>query len=239
MPPGTRYLGEDETYWYFSHPGANPQLGDIFGGIGNMFSRMVKFTPQSFTPANIFNGFINTSLTALTGGVYQFLPKDVQKKMENVGKIAIPVVAGAVVAYTAGPAVMGLIGPKIQAAASMLGKAASTIGGKLFDALGKLPQAQQAQVAQQVTPQQIASMEQTGQIPYDLQSVLNAAAGQALPSPMLPSSGAASLYDASAQGPPSEPTQAGMLGGLDTKTILLFAVPAAFYMLSTATGKKR
>lgn len=126
---GGTYLGEDETYYYWMSPAPNDQLGGIFDNIGNMFSRMVKFTPKSFTPGNIYKGFVNTTLTTATGGLYQVLPKDIKKTVYEVGKVAIPVVAGGVLAYTAGPAVMSMLMPKLTAAANILGKAAPALTG--------------------------------------------------------------------------------------------------------------
>lgn len=233
MAPGTRYLGEDATYWYFSHPVPAYPLGGFFDDVGKMFSRMVKFTPKSFTPGNIYKGFVNTSLTALTGGIYQFLPKNIKNTVYDVGKIAIPVVAGGIVAYTAGPAVMAMIGPKISAAASTLGKAASTVGGKLYDILGKLSSSGQAEVAQQITPEQIVAMEQTGQIPPSLYPLLQNAAMQALPAqpgPMVnaATTGAASLYDPSAMAALEMQRQQaaqGDGGGFDPMMLLLIGAP--------------
>lgn len=112
IPRDWHYLGEDETGYYY--------LEGFFDDVGNMFKRMVKFTPKSFTPGNIYKGFVNTTLTTATAGLYQVLPKDIKKKVYEVGKVAIPVVAGGVLDVTAGPAVMGVIGPKLSAAGSML-----------------------------------------------------------------------------------------------------------------------
>lgn len=237
LSPGTVYLGEDADYYYFSHPGANPALGGFFDNVGNMFTRMVKFTPKSFTPGNIYKGFVNTTLTVATAGAYQVLPKNLKKTVYEVGKIAIPVVAGGVVAVMAGPAVMGILGPKLAAAGGLLGKAAGAVGGPLFNVLGKFTGAQQAQIAQQVTPEQIAQMERTGQIPPELQALLNHAAAAALPS-----SGAASLYDPGAMAAremeAARTAQAGLFGELSPITLgLLIGVPAVFFLFSQS-GKK-
>lgn len=241
LPPGTQYLGEDETYWYFSHPGANPALGDFFSDVGKMFSRMVKFTPKSFTPGNIYTGFVNTTLTTLTAGAYQFLPKSLKKTVYDVGKVAIPVIAGGVVAYTAGPAVWGMIGPKLTAAGNILGKAASTVGGKFLDILGKFGSSQQAAIAQAATPEQIAQMDQTGQIPYDLQRVIDqAAAANFQPQPVYQTpgyAGAASLYNPEAMAARDAGQQpVAMAGAFDMTTLaLMTAGGLAIYLV---LGKK-
>jgi hypothetical protein len=140
---------------------------------------MVKFTPKSFTPGNIFKGVRNTMLTTMTGGVYLALPKSVKKTMENVANVAIPVVAGGVAAVTLGPAVMGMIGPKLATVASALGKNISSIGKGLFDVLGKLPASKQTEIAQQVTPSDIAYAEQHGQFPPRFLDLVSQAEQQA------------------------------------------------------------
>jgi len=152
------YLGEDADGYYV--------MDGFLDNVGNMFKRMVKFTPKSFTPSNIFKAVRNTTLTTMTGGIYLALPKGVKKTMENVANIALPVAAAGVTAAIAGPAIMGMIGPKLSMVASALGKNVSTIGKGLFDIVGKLSPAQQSQVAQQVTPQDIMYAEQNnGQFP--------------------------------------------------------------------------
>jgi hypothetical protein len=152
------YLGEDDRGYYV--------MDGFFDNIGNMFKRMVKFTPKSFTPSNIFKGVRNTMLTTMTGGVYLALPKSVKKTMEQVANVALPVAAAAIAAKTLGPSVMSMIVPKLSMVGSALGKNISTIGKGLFDMLGKLSPSQQSQVAQQVTPQDILYAEQhQGQFP--------------------------------------------------------------------------
>lgn len=148
------YLGENE-HGYFVMDG-------FFDGITNMFKRMVKFTPKSFTPGNIFKAVRNTTLTTMTGGVYLALPKSVKKTMENVANVAMPIAAAGIAAVTLGPAVMGVLGPKLTAAGGLLGKGASSIGQTLFGALGKLAPSKQTEIAQQVTPNDIAYAETHG-----------------------------------------------------------------------------
>lgn len=281
MPRGSTYLGEDANYYYWMEPGATDQLGGFFDNIGNMFTRMVKFTPKSFTPGNIYKGFVNTSLTAMTGGLYQVLPKDIKKTVYDVGKIAIPVVAGGIAAYTMGPAVMATLMPKLSAAASILGKGAgfvgnlfgggggsganpdasqmqdpryhppgempsgsginwgekaSTIGGVLMGFLSRLPQNKQAEVVQQLTPEDIAYTERYGQVPPRLQPYFDQMAQETFGPPAPPSTGAGELYGPPAPSPGA--AQAGMFGNLDMSTILMFAVPLGFYFL-TQSGKRR
>lgn len=221
MAPGTQYLGEDRYYYHFVQPGMGSHLDGF--DIGNMFKRLVKFTPKSFTPGNIYEGFINTTLTAATGGLYQVLPKNIKRTVYEVGKVAVPVVAGGVLAYTAGPAVMAVIGPKLSAAGSLLGKAASTVGGGLLNMLTKMSQSSAAQVATQVTPEQIAQWDQTGRIPAGLESIL----GQAMQG-SLPSTGAAALYDPSAMAAAELQRQqaAQEQGGFDWSMLAMIGIPA-------------
>lgn len=163
------YLGEDDQGYYV--------MDGFFDNIGNMFKRMVKFTPKSFTPSNIFKAVRNTTLTTMTGGVYLALPKSVKKTMENVANVALPVAAAGVTAAIVGPSVMSMIGPKLSSVASALGKNIGTVGKGLFDVLGKLSPAQQSQVAQQVTAQDIMYAEQhQGQLPEHLMRVVDDAA---------------------------------------------------------------
>lgn len=158
LKPTEVYLGEDADGYYV--------MDGFLDNIGNMFKRMVKFTPKSFTPSNIFKAVRNTTLTTMTGGIYLALPKGVKKTMENVANIALPVAAAGITAAIAGPAIMGVVGPKLSMVASALGKNVSTIGKGLFDIVGKLSPAQQSQVAQRVTPQDILYSEQhNGQFP--------------------------------------------------------------------------
>jgi len=221
LPLGTEYMGEDETYYYFSQPVANPSLDGF--DIGNMFKRMVKFTPKSFTPGNIYKGFVNTTLTVASAGLYQVLPKNLKKTVYEVGKVAIPVVAGGVLAMTAGPAVMGFLAPKLAAAGSLLGKAAGAVGGPLMNALGKMSGAGQATVASQITPEQIAQWDQTGSIPPSLAPLIERALQQSLP----PMSGAASLYDPSAMAAREmQLAQAQQESGFDWSTIMMIGIPA-------------
>lgn len=169
LKPTETYLGEDESGYYV--------MEGFLDNVGNMFKRMVKFTPKSFTPGNIWKGVRNTTLTTMTGGIYLALPKSVKKKIENVANVAIPVVAGAVTAYAVGPSVMSMIGPKLSTVAGALGKNISTVGKGLFDVLGKLSPAQQSSVAQRVTAQDLMYAEQhQGQLPPQVMQYVDEAA---------------------------------------------------------------
>lgn len=171
LKPTETYLGENEFGYY--------TMDGFFDGLGNMFKRMVKFTPKSFTPGNLYKGFINTALTAATFGAYQILPKNIRKTVYDVGKIAIPVIAGGAAAYALGPSIMGYLGPKLSTASGMLGKGVSSVGRTLFDSLMKLPSSKQAQIAQAVTPKDIVQAEQTGKFPPHIQWMIEQAERQA------------------------------------------------------------
>lgn len=222
LPAGSSFVGEDDISYWFALPGANPSLDGF--DIGNMFKRMFKFTPKSFTPGNIYKGFINTTLTVATSGLYQVLPKNLKKTVYEVGKVAVPIIAGGVLAFAAGPAIMGVLGPKLAAAGGLLGKAASTVGGPLLNTLGKMGASGQAQVAQNVTPEQIAQWDQTGTIPPSLVPLL----GQALQNTMGPPSGNAALYDPSAMAAREMQVRESMNNqtGFDWATLALIGIPA-------------
>lgn len=171
LKPTETYLGEDDRGYYV--------MDGFLDNVGNMFKRMVKFTPKSFTPSNIFKAVRNTTLTTMTGGIYLALPKTVKKTMENVANVALPVAAAGIAAATLGPSIMSMVGPKLSTVGTMLGKNISTIGKGLFDIMGKLSPAQQSQVAQQVTPQDILYAEQhQGQFPQQFVQYVDEVAKQ-------------------------------------------------------------
>lgn len=161
LKPTETYLGESMGEYY------------VMDGFGNMFKRMVKFTPNSFKPKNILKAFTNTTIGVATGGLIYAAPAAIRKQVFKLGETIVPVVAGAAVAVAAGPAVMGILGPKLSSAASMLGKGLSSVGGSLFQKLLSLPQSQQSAVAQEVTPEDIVYAEQNnGQFPPRFESIL-------------------------------------------------------------------
>lgn len=206
LPPGAVYLGSDDTGHYVC-------LDGLFDDVGNMFKRMVKITPKSFRPGNIFKAVTSGALTMATGGAYQLLPSKMKTQIENVGKIAVPVIGGAVLAYTAGPAVWNVLQPKLAAVGAMLGKNASQVGGLLSSVMGGLSQSGQAKVAEAATTEQIAQMEQTGQIPPALQSLINQAAMESL-APPAPVYGSPMAQGYATDGVPAPaPVQAGMFSG--------------------------
>lgn len=223
-PALSYYLGEDEHAYYFVNE---------LGGFGKTFKRMIKVTPKSFRPGNVFKAITNVTATVATGGLYQALPSNLKNKIENIGKIAVPLIGGAALAIVAGPAVISVLGPKLAMAGSLLGKATSTIGGQLFGFMNALPPAQQAQVAEQITPQQIAQIEQTGQIPPTLEAILNRAAMQAAPPPMT----------FGPMKPDTEPgapvTEAGMFGSGNMGLIVFAGLSLAAFVFMGMPGARR
>lgn len=170
LRPTETYLGEDDRGYYV--------MEGFFDNLGNMFKRMVKFTPKSFTPGNIYKGFVNTTLTVATGGIYQILPKSIKQQVYKAGQVAIPVIAGGVAVATLAPSVMSVLGPKLSTVASVLKKNISSIGKGVFDVLLKLPQSKQTEVAQQMTTDDIVQAEQTGQLPPHIQALIEQAERQ-------------------------------------------------------------
>lgn len=168
LKPTETYLGESADGYYV--------MDGFFDNVGNMFKRMVKFTPKSFTPGNIFKAVRNTTLTTMTGGAYLVLPKSVKKTMENVANVAMPIAAAGIAAYTLGPSIMSMVGPKLSAAGNILGKNLSSIGGSLFNALGKLSPAKQSEVVQNVQPEDIVYAEEhQGKYPPRIQAMIDTA----------------------------------------------------------------
>lgn len=170
VPAQYYYVGEDANNYYV--------MEGFFDGIGNMFKRMVKFTPKSFTPGNIWQGVRNTVLTTATGGIYLALPKNIKKTIEQVSNVALPVAAGVVGASLISPSVMPMLMEKVSSAATMLGKGAGDIAKSLFSSLGKLTSQQQADIISKVTPDDIVSAENTGKIPDNIQQMIDSAAQQ-------------------------------------------------------------
>jgi len=204
LPPGAVYMGSDDTGHYVC-------LDGIFDDVGSMFKRMVKITPKSFRPGNIFKAVTSGALTVMTGGAYQLLPSKMKTQIENVGKTAVPIIGGAVLAYTAGPAVWNVIGPKLSTVGALLGKNVSQVGGLFSSLLGGLTKSGQAEVAQAATTEQLVQMEKTGTIPPELQAVINRVAQESL-SPPAPVYGSPMAQGYETDGVP-KPVQAGMFGG--------------------------
>jgi hypothetical protein len=253
MPLGSEYLGEDERYWYYVEPGS-PTLGGMFN-IGKMFKRMTKFTPSSFKLKNIMGALGSAVAFTATGGIANVaaeiagpsglkLTKGTITGAHSSAMKALGYATAAVGAVVGGvmvaPSVMSILGPKLALAGGLLGKAGSSVGGGLFGILGKLIPSKQAEVAQQVTPEDIAYMDQYGQIPSRLAPYLDQVAAQSLPT-MNANNGAASLYDPSmsyATGAQA-PVEAGFLDNMDGKTmLLLFGLPTAFFLFQMITKKK-
>lgn len=186
------YLGEDEHGYYV--------LEGFFDGIGNMFKRMVKFTPKSFTPSNIFKAFRNTTLTTMTGGAYLVLPKNVKKTMENVANVALPVAATVVGASLVSPSIMPALMSKFSAVGKVMGKAVGEVGTSLINNLGKLNFSQQAKIAEKVTTDDIEYAERHGgELPPHIMKLINEAEKQAF------AYGAMQAAQSNVQLPPAQP----------------------------------
>jgi hypothetical protein len=186
-------------------------LSGFFDDLGNMFKRMVKFTPKSFRPANIFRAATSTALTAVTGGAYQFLPSKVKRQVEEVGKIAVPAIAAIAGLNMLAPSVIPTLTSKLGTVANNLGKPLGQIGSALINQMMKLPAPQQAAIAEAVTPADLQQIEQTGQVPEHLQRLLMQSAHQAYYPP--PPPGPAGQIPAFAEQPELPRAEAGMIGG--------------------------
>lgn len=167
LPATATYLGEDADGYY--------HMDGFFDGIGNMFKRMVKFTPKSFSPKNIMKAFTNTTVGVATGGLAYLAPKQIRQTIFKAGETIVPVVAASALAAAAAPAVMGMLGPKLQSAAGLLGKNVNSIGGGIFKVLGRLTEGGQSQVAQNLTSDDIVYTEKHGQLPPHIQALVDQA----------------------------------------------------------------
>lgn len=167
LPPTATYLGEDENGYY--------HMDGFFDGLTNMFKRMVKFTPKSFSPKNLMKAFTNTTVGVATGGLAYLAPKQIRQTIFKAGETIVPVVAAGAVAAAAAPAVMGILGPKLQAAGGILGKNMNSIGGGLFKILGRLTEGGQSQVAQNITSDDIVYTEKNGVLPPHIQALVDQA----------------------------------------------------------------
>lgn len=125
---GATYLGEDEAYYYIMEPAATDGLGGFFDKIGDVFKKI----PKAFAPKNLYKTFIDTTLTVASGGLYLAVPKKLRGEIRKVANVAVPVIAGGVLAYTAGPAVMSALMPKLKAAGNLISGGA----GKVFGMFG-------------------------------------------------------------------------------------------------------
>lgn len=164
-------------------------LGELHGfKIGKMFKAAFKITPKSFRLSNILGGIASITSNVLTGGLASTIAPKVfsahSKTMKTAGKV-MGGAALAVGAVVAAPAVIGAIGPAVSTAAGWVGTNAGTLlsgasaFGKFF---GGLSSSQQQQVANSITPEQVAAIN-AGQISQD--AYLRQLAMQ-VPSPTIP-----------------------------------------------------
>lgn len=85
---------------YYHDPGTG--LG-FLKKIGRAFKRMVKITPKSFRPANIFRAATSTALTAVTGGALPLLAPKLHKQGVEIGAKIMPgLIAAATIPMAAG-----------------------------------------------------------------------------------------------------------------------------------------
>ena len=157
---GATYLGEDEAYYYVMEPAATDGLGGIFDKIGDVFKKI----PKAFAPKNLYKTFIDTTLTVASGGLYLLAPKKLKGEIRKVANVAVPVIAGGVLAYTAGPAVMSMLMPKLKAAGSLISKGAGSVFGMFGGSKGGTPQDPGSAVIGQATGQGGNVYQEGGQI---------------------------------------------------------------------------
>lgn len=228
VPPTWRYVGETPTEYVFVESGGEQQLGDI----SDMFKRMFKFTPKSFSYENITRSIYR--LTPFSVAMQLVAPK-LEKKIYKAAPVIVPIVAGVGAGIAFGPQIMSMLGPKLAEAGASAGTTAMKVGGAIMSFMGKMNGPQQAAVAQHVTPEQITESDRTGRIPESLVKIAEQyAPPSSLPVP-LPAPGYAG-YDTS-QPVPQTPIQAGMMG--DNTVLLLLGGTAIAVLFGQAQRKRR
>jgi len=178
IPKTSTYLGEDANgyYWMDAVPMEDADGLGFLKGLGNMFKRMVKFTPKSFTPKNLMKAFTNTTVGVATGGLAYLAPAGLRKTIFKAGETIVPVVAAAAGAAALAPAVLPMLSGKLSAAGGLLGKSGSSVGGSLFQMLGSLTGSKQSEIASQVTPQDIVYAEtHQGRYPQHIMDMISKA----------------------------------------------------------------
>lgn len=145
-------------------------LGELHGfKIGKMFKAAFKITPKSFRLSNILGGVASVVSNFYTLGLASTIaPKTFSahsKTMKIAGAVmgSVALAAGAVVAA---PAVIGAIGPALSTAGTWLGTNAGTLlsaGSAFGKFFGSKNSAEQQQIANSITPEQIAAIN-TGQL---------------------------------------------------------------------------
>lgn len=204
------------------------QLGGI--KIGKMFKRLFTIKKSSFKLKNIMGAIGSAVGTYATVGLGPILaPKQfgAHSKLARIAGTATTAVGLAAAGYAAGPYVAQLLGPKLTAAAAKAGTTVLTNAASgLMQSLTSLGPAQQLEVAQQVTPDQLAEWEQTGVMPADLASLLYGAAASSAPpqqlTPYTPTE--AAEWGRMPPGSERELSQAGMFDDPMTMFILMSVV---------------
>lgn len=146
----------------YYHQMSGSELGKFRFRPGKALKRFTTVTKSSFKFKNIMGALGSLTATVATGGLGPIIAPKVfsassaTMKTLGMGITAIAIVAGAVVL---GPAIAGALGPMLSSAAAMAGKAVTgmTVFTKAFNLLS--PQKQQ-QMSTELTPQQIADVEQ-------------------------------------------------------------------------------
>jgi len=210
---------------------ANGQMS--LGGIdiGNMFKRMFKFTPKSFTYSNITRSIYRLTPISWVG---QVVAPKLERKVYKAAPVLVPAVVGGTLAVAYGPQIYSVLAPKLAS----LGGLASKAGQTLMSFIGQLPGKQQAQAAQAITTEQAQAVAETGQIPPDLQQMLSQLASQAQPPPPPYQTMAASGYAQPGMADPSfglpsapAPTQTGIFGDPTVAVWVLLGVSAVVVLM--------
>lgn len=224
---------------------------DEADGLGKGFNplkaikRVVTITPTSFQPKKILGAIASVTSTVVTGGLGPIIaPKIFSASSETmkavgIGMAGIAVVAGAVVL---GPAIAASLGPTLSSAAGLAGKAVTGLT-TFMGAFNKLKPEQQQQQAAQLTPQQVADVEQgratfdpnTGQLQYYQQPAQQPPGSlmvQGQPVPMDQSQFMPQGYGPSPGSGGSAPAEAGMWGGLSPVMLgVMIGIPLIVQLL--------
>lgn len=179
-------LGLLPQFWYVMYVGNHirklqrpNRMGFSFDPIGAV-ERLFTFTPDSFKLDNIMGALGSFTGNVLTGFTGSIIAPEIfsahSDYMKTLGKATIAVGAAAVGAGLGG-GLFGTLATKLTSAASLLSGAGLDqlkSFGKFLGFFDALPQAGKEVIQKVATPEQIAHMEETGNVPQEWVTALGA-----------------------------------------------------------------
>ena len=168
-------------------------LGGFIGSIGRVFKKVTKAVrrvmPKFLRKIKLHEvgGFLNPIRLAKMIGrpkdirLIDFIPgarlfsKKFRTKHGTTIMIAAAIIGAAVTAGALAPALLPLLAAKLVAAGKIVGAVVGAAGPFIGKFLGKMGSKQQGQAIEQMTPEQIATYEQGGPLPPEMQALLDQA----------------------------------------------------------------